>query len=388
MFAGTEVHHAKGQKTQILYNIIELRKKGRLEQDEVINNYFAEFEDIYAQPAGFEDPIISKWKVERLSILYPCSISIKDAYLGARTRSTTDAMFLANMMDGKIEAHMTACMQVSDTTVIFVLKCEGRSEEESMRREMIEIYRESGVRAEMQCGPYEWMRISGNACARARRKFEGNELLVACIQNCLLVYRPDFERQCLVPITQQQWFKDLRNTKGEEVKLGSHRLKAEWVSQRYSWLDPDTGRPIPKDFSLLITDEGGKAKSSRDLCEGTYVVEPDQKEHLTAWAEDPELSSGVDVVCLDSGDIRAFEEVSNNEPVSVGPRLRQEVLSGETMLSETQMAAHLNLIDDSHIRIKHEQHKVSVDPHLQTSQLKKLADKRSRAERKKKGAAG
>ena len=66
VYAGEEIHHEAGAKTGLMYNFVELRKEARKEKDERTLGYFNEFMDVYAQPAGFEDSVISAMKIRSL----------------------------------------------------------------------------------------------------------------------------------------------------------------------------------------------------------------------------------------------------------------------------------------------------------------------------------
>ena len=79
---------------------------------------------------------------------------------------------------------------------------------------------------------------------KTKPQFDEGGILAAGVRNGQLSYRPDFEKKCLVRTDEQQWCKDLRDNKGEPVKLGSQRIKASWIEKRYEWLDKD-GRPQP-----------------------------------------------------------------------------------------------------------------------------------------------
>ena len=111
---------------------------------------------------------------------------------------------------------MTPCNQLTDTDVVFPVKGAAKGTEDDLRREMKSIGHEKGVRPQWTCGPYEILRISGEAIAKSRPQFDNGRILAAGVRNGQLSWRPDLKKGCLVRSDEQQWCQDLRV---QEVRL-------------------------------------------------------------------------------------------------------------------------------------------------------------------------
>ena len=92
---------------------------------------------------------------------------------------------------------MTPCNQLTDTDVIFPDKRAAKGTEDDLRREMKSIGHEKRVRPQWTCGPYEILKISGEAIAKSRPQFDNGRILAAGVRNGQLSWRPDLKKGCM-----------------------------------------------------------------------------------------------------------------------------------------------------------------------------------------------
>ena len=126
------------------------------------------------------------------------------------------------------------------------------------------------TRAVFKCGMYEVMRTMFGVIKECRDDFRRNQrLLKGMFSLGWLCVRPDFEKKKMVDCTHQKWCKDM--------KLGSHRIKEQWLEKRFSHLDKD-GKPQPEfqklDENLLPDD-----------VDQTYNVDPGAIRSLDVWKQ-------------------------------------------------------------------------------------------------------
>ena len=78
---------------------------------------------------------------------------------------------------------------------------------------------------------------------------------------------------------EQAWHAKVKDDKGRQVQLGSHRIKQSWFSDRYNWVD-ETGAPLYPERS----DCGKGVKDPSDMSDVTYMVEAlDEVTKLSSW---------------------------------------------------------------------------------------------------------
>ena len=342
--AGNEICHQKGTKTLLMYKWVDMRKEARERNDEKTLLYFSQFMDIMQQPAGFEDAIISKWIIEGQGKLYPLSIHQRDMFLGCMTRSSKLAMWLCQQAATWIAGKMTPACQITDTDVVFPVKGNAKNAEDDLRREFKAIAEAKGERCDWTCGPYEILRISAEAILKSKPKFDSGGILAAGVRNGQLSYRPDFEKNKLVRTDEQQWCQELLNAKGENVHLGSHRIKQSWIEKRYQWLDQH-GRPYPPEW-LPDKHKNGTAKLSQDL--------PDEMKDQTYVEEEGALFN-----------LKSFEH-GGFEAVSMTSEFTQE--GDEKTFSWMSMVKEEDKVDFSMQQPLSSRHKVQWDKNL--TQLK------------------
>ncbi len=194
--------------------------------------------EVMQQPSGFQDAIISKWRIEQQAEEYPQGFHVRDLNASYLSGSARQAAFLSQQIAGWIAGKMTAVMQPTDTDFAFPLKGAATRSQNNLRRELLELAREAGVKATMKCGPYEQLRIAYECTQYLEEEnLKKATVLKSVVRDGFLAYRPDFEKGCLVKASEQKWFEDLG------VKLGNHRMKASWVEERYNFLDK-AGKPL------------------------------------------------------------------------------------------------------------------------------------------------
>ena len=126
------------------------------------------------------------------------------------------------------------------------------------------------TRAVFKCGMYEVMRTMFGVIKECRDDFRRNQrLLKGMFSLGWLCVRPDFEKKGMVDCTHQKWCKDM--------KLGSHRIKEQWLEKRFSHLDQD-GKPQPEFQSL-------DDSFCPDEVEQTCNVQPGEQRSLDVWKQ-------------------------------------------------------------------------------------------------------
>ena len=106
----------------------------------------------------------------------------------------------------------------------------------------------------------------------------------------------------MVRIDEQQWCKDLRNKKNEPVKLGSHRIKASWIQNRYEWLDKN-GRPEPPEW------QKSGFSALKDQVDQSYVVNAGD-ENKQASFDEPWEEQVISTDLTQEGDEETFAFMS------------------------------------------------------------------------------
>ena len=67
--------------------------------------------EIYQQPAGFEDSVITAWKIERQAQDAPVSIGLRDMFAGGLSETALTTMASFNQLPVFIRGKMTAAVQ-------------------------------------------------------------------------------------------------------------------------------------------------------------------------------------------------------------------------------------------------------------------------------------
>jgi len=242
----------------------------------------------YQQPAGFEDSVISCWKISEQGKIYPCSIGLRDMFTGGLSESARLEMAICQQLGAWIRGKVTACIQLADTHVIRQIKLIKLALDHKLRTELHKLAELENTRAVFTCCMYAVMRMLRDVMKETRKKLLAeNTLLRGAYQNGWYHVRPNMEKQCFEKTCDQAWAKDL--------KLGSHRLRDSWFDQR-SNVD-ETG--MPKLPVILLEDND----------EQSYSVEEGDKRTLKVWEENLQTGKMTEQEFKDLQEEPWFEDV-------------------------------------------------------------------------------
>ena len=250
---GKEVLRKAGSKSRGLLNAwVEMRRTSA----EV--RKMLEVVDVYQQPAAFADAIVTSWIIERSAEAHVQAIHQRDLFAGALGESAKRASWLGHQAQCWIGGKMTSVLQLTDTDVAFPFKAAVRRSKDDMKRDMRAVGEASGKAASFACGPAEMLKLIYEAHMHTvQLNAKDNLVLAGLRRNGMLSWRPSVSQMKLVRSDSQQWAKDL-----PEV---SHRYPAEWLKDRYSWLD-EAGAPCEPRWKL----SGAGVNGPEDMMDITF----------------------------------------------------------------------------------------------------------------------
>ena len=232
-YAGTPVFRKAGTSARgLLRSWVKLRNTNPKARE------WLEYIDVMQQPSGFQDSIISTWRIEREASLskYPQSLHSRDLNASYLSDSARQASFLSHEIGHFIGGKVTAVIQPTDTDVVFPLKAQATRTQDVIRRELREKAIEENTNCIFRCGPYECLRIAVEACKYVEKQNKETNNLLKCPRGCgWLARRPDFEAKKMVTVEHEPWAK--------EFPLGNHRMPAAWIEERLKFVDAD-GVPV------------------------------------------------------------------------------------------------------------------------------------------------
>ena len=221
----------------------------------------------YQQPAGFEDSVITKWKIKEQAKVHGQVLALRDLFGGALSESSRDTMFLCQQLCSWIRSKITAICQVADTHVIRPIKIRKLQKDIALRRELINLSKHEETPVIFKCGMYEIMRTLYQTISELKKEwFESQYLLKAMFQNGWLSMRPNYTSKRLERTEEQAWAKDL--------KFGSHRLQQSWCDMRFDHFNSEN---VPQTTSIEIKE------GETDDTEQTYSCQPGDKRSLNCW---------------------------------------------------------------------------------------------------------
>ena len=222
----------------------------------------------YQQPAGFEDAIITKWKIQEQSKVHGQTLAVRDLFTGALAESSRMSMMLNQQLSAWIRSKITAIVQVADTHVIRPVKIRKLQKDVELRRQLIKLSELEKTAVVFKCGLYEIMKSLYEVFTELGAEWKQSQyLLKGMYQNGWLSMRPSMSQNKLVRTEGQEWC--------EGFKLGSHRLQKSWVERRFEHISED-GIPMVKEIQLKM----GETEDT----EQTYSTETPQKEKtLECW---------------------------------------------------------------------------------------------------------
>ena len=215
---------------------------------------------------GFEDSVITVWKVRQQSKKWGQVIGVRDMFTGGLSMAARHEMFLHGQIASWIRGKITSVLQVADTHVIKPVKVKTAHKHQLLRKELIKLAALENTRAVFDCGLYEIMRTLADVIRECIQEFrDADTLRKAMVQNCFLELRPNIEKGKFEKTSEQEWSRDMTR--------GSHRMKRSWVDMRFNNFDEETS--MPKRFDNKVMPEE----------EHTCLAKQDQKRCLSSWKE-------------------------------------------------------------------------------------------------------
>ncbi len=250
-----------------MYEIVEIRKR----RPEL-------FEDLVVmqQPSAFTDEIIEVWIIEDLASRCTQAIHQRDLFGAAMTNNSLKAMQIAQMIPCWIAPKMTPVLQLTDTDIAFILKRFVDREKEEIARDFRAVARLAGERCVYNNLNHEdTLRLIQNACRDLEFDAKKTDVVLCGLRrNGMLAYRPDFKRNenGTVDYSEGKFIKAHEQDWAKEKPMGSHRMLDEWHEDRFEFLDAETRRPKPADWTQI----SGATKEA-DLAELDYCSK--EKKH-------------------------------------------------------------------------------------------------------------
>ena len=215
---------------------------------------------------GFEDSVITVWKVRQQSKKWGQVIGVRDMFTGGLSMAARHEMFLHSQMASWIRGKITSVLQVADTHVIKPVKVKTARKHQELRKELIKLAAYENTRAIFDCGLYEIMRTLADVIRECIEEFRDDDTLrKAMVQNCFLELRPNIEKGTFEKTSEQDWSRDMTR--------GSHRMKRSWVDMRFANFDEETN--MPKRFDNKVMPEE----------EHTCLAKQGEKRCLSAWKD-------------------------------------------------------------------------------------------------------
>ena len=102
--------------------------------------------EVYLQPAGFEDGVITKWKVEKQAQRHFVTIAIRDLFGGGLAETTKQTQMVCNQTPSNIAGKMGCALQITDTDIAMRLKSRSAKELANLRVELIKLASQLEIR--------------------------------------------------------------------------------------------------------------------------------------------------------------------------------------------------------------------------------------------------
>ena len=222
--------------------------------------------EIYLQPAGFEDGIITKWKIEKQGQRFAVSIGVRDLFGGGLAETTKLAQQAINQIATNITGKMGCALQITDTDVAMRLKNKSAKELQDLRLELHKLAQAEGTRAIFRCGTYEVLRALTGAIEKLRAEMDKeNAMLKAGRRNGWLNIRPCLSSGKFISCSSEEW--------AQGMPEGSHRMRKDWTEDRMTWLNEEG---MPKPISAEEWDKNFEE-------EQTYLTTENAERELSTW---------------------------------------------------------------------------------------------------------
>jgi len=218
--------------------------------------------------AGFEDSVITTWKIRQQRKKWGQVIGVRDMFTGGLSTASRQEMFLNSQLASWIRGKITPVIQVADTHIIKPVKVKTSHKHLQLRKELMKLAELENTRAVFDCGLYEIMKTLADVMRECRQEFhDADTVRKAMVQNCYLELRPNIKEGKFEKTSEQEWSKGM--------KRGSHRMRTSWLDGRFANFDEELR--MPKRFD-------NKIKAECDV-EHTCLPEIGQKRCLSSWKE-------------------------------------------------------------------------------------------------------
>ena len=175
--------------------------------------------------------------------------------------------FLLHQNKTIIAAQMTALLQLTDIMSAAKAKKIVRSSRVELKRLLKRRAIAENSKVVHKCGKREIMWVCKRIAEDLEEWNKEEKYIVKGMRTSgMFAWRPDLEQQKLVRADEQEWAKEFPLGEGGKVE-------AEWMEERYSWLDKD-GKPIKPDWTRQSTGKELEDMREVDYCE-RYVKEQD-----------------------------------------------------------------------------------------------------------------
>ena len=114
----------------------------------------------YQQPAGFEDALLTCWKVQEQQKEYGQNLATRDLFTGALSKEARDLSFLCQQLSTWIRGKVTAVIQTADCIVIKLVKVKTAQKHQELRRELIALAEHEDTGASLSFLLFEFNQIS------------------------------------------------------------------------------------------------------------------------------------------------------------------------------------------------------------------------------------
>eukprot|EP00435_Cladocopium_sp_Y103_P031867 s500_g8.t1 len=222
---GQDFEHVAGQKTRLMWNLVELRKK----EPGLFENL-----EVQQQPSSNVDSVILTWSIQEQAKLQAYSVWQRDSFSAIFLEPVQQTQAIASQFSAVLLGKTTQKLQLTDADFAKEMKVD-------FRKAMQDIQYEKGT--EFKIGLREIL-VACNAAhlSAVERNKHSDWVVRGAVRNGLLVYVPT--EQGLVSILS------------EELRMGSHRIPSETFLPR---------KPQKPDFNL-----SGQATQLQDFIEWSY----------------------------------------------------------------------------------------------------------------------
>ena len=264
---------------------------------------------VFQQPSAWMDEIVQSWCCQDLGARCKGCVHQRDLFSAALTDTIKKIMGILHQIPSWIASKMTACLQLTDTDLAFIVKNAVTRIKKELAREMRKRARLNGEKESFKCGLEEIIKV----CQGAHKEMvevnaRDDIVLKGSRRNGMAQYRVDVQGKRLVDCDLDDRFQDM--------PFGSHRLRDEWMSKRKDWLDAN-GRPIPADWA-----RSEQAREMEDLAEFDYCSKDKAAEkEYTVHRAGKDIK--IPVIDIDCDEQQLFTD--KDAWVNLHPKLRRQL---------------------------------------------------------------